>query len=80
MAQLPKTLGSTSLTQLYEPFMGCLQLGGVDSLENGLTEACSVGFSIRNPLVGDSMQRFLHQTLSNLTIAMSNAWTRQCFM
>ena len=80
MAQLRQTPGSTSLTQLDEPFMGCLRLRGADSLENALTEACSVGFSIRNPLVGDSMQRSLHQTLSNLTIAMSNAWTRQCFM
>lgn len=27
------------------------------SLENGQTEACTVGFSIRNPLASDSMQR-----------------------
>jgi hypothetical protein len=35
---------------------------------------------MRNPLAGDSMQRSLHQTLSGLTVAMADAWTRQCFM
>jgi hypothetical protein len=72
MTQLLNTLRSTTLTQLHEPFMGCLQLGGVESLENGVTEACSVGFSIRNPLAGDSMQCSLHQTLSGLTMAMTD--------
>jgi len=47
--------------------MGCLQLGHVNSLENGQTEACTIGFLIRNPLAGDSMQRSLHQTPSDLT-------------
>ena len=60
MAQLRQTPGSTPLTQLHEPFVGCLQLGHVDSLENGQAEACNVGLSIRNPLAGDSMQRSLH--------------------
>jgi hypothetical protein len=78
MAQLRQTPGSTPLTQLHEPFMGCLQLGGVDLLENGQTEACTVGFSIRNPLASDSMQRHLHQTLSELTMAVADAWTGQC--
>lgn len=68
MAQLRQARGSTPPTQLHEPFMGCLQLGDVDSLENGKTEACTVGFSIRNPLAGDSMQRSLHQTPSDLTM------------
>jgi hypothetical protein len=68
MAQLRQTPGSTPLIQLYEPFMGCFQFGDVDSLENGQTEACTVGFSIRNPLAGDSMQRSLHLTLSDLTM------------
>jgi len=72
MAQPLNNLRSTPLTQLHKPFMGCLQLGGVDSLENGLTEACSVGFSIRNPLAGDSMRCSLHQTLSGLTMAMAD--------
>ena len=66
MAQLRQTPGSTPLIQLHEPFMGCLQLGDINSLENGQTEACTVGFSIRNPLAGDSMQRSLHQTSSEL--------------
>ena len=35
MAQLQKPPGSIPLTQLHEPFMRCLQLGGVDLLENG---------------------------------------------
>jgi len=68
MAQLRQTLGSTPPIQLYEPFMGCLQLGHIDLLENSQTEACTVGFSVRNPLAGDSMQRSLHQTPSDLTI------------
>ena len=33
MAQLQK--GSTPLTQLHGPAIGCLQLGGIKSLENG---------------------------------------------
>jgi hypothetical protein len=78
MAQLRQTPGSTPPTQLHEPFMGCLQLGGVDLLENGQTEACTVGFSIRNPLASDSMQRHLHQTLSELAMAVADAWTGQC--
>jgi len=57
MAQLRQTPGSTPLTELHEPFMGYLQLGGLDSLEIGQTEACTVGLPIRNPLAGDSMQR-----------------------
>jgi hypothetical protein len=40
--------------------------------------AWAVDFSIRNPLAGDSMKRSLHQTLSELTIAMAHAWTGQC--
>jgi len=72
MARLLNTLRSTPLTQLHEPFMGCLQFVGLDSLENGLTETCSVDFSIRNPLAGDSMQCSLHQTLSGLTMAMTD--------
>jgi hypothetical protein len=68
MAQLRQAPGSTPPTQLHEPFMGCLQLGDVDSLENGQMEARTVGFSIRNPLAGDSMQRSLHQTPSDLTM------------
>jgi hypothetical protein len=59
--QLRQARGSTPPIQLHEPFMGCLQLGDVDSLENGKTEAC-------NPLAGDSMQRSLHQTPSDLTM------------
>jgi len=55
--QLRQTPGSTPLTQLHEPFMGCLQVGDVDSLENGQTEACTIGVSIRNPLASDSIQR-----------------------
>jgi hypothetical protein len=35
--------------------MGCLQLGDVDLLENGKMEAYTVGFSIRNPLAGNSL-------------------------
>ncbi len=73
MAQLRQTPGSTPLTELHEPFMGYLQLGGLDSLEIGQTEACTVGLPIRNPLAGDSMQRSLHQTLSDLTMAMTDA-------
>ena len=68
MVQLRQTPGSTPPTQLHEPFMGCLQLGDVDSLENGQTEACTVGFSIRNPLARDSMQRSFHQTPSDLAM------------
>jgi hypothetical protein len=41
-------------------------------------EACTVGFSIRNPLVGDSTKHSLHQMLSDLAMAMDGAWTRQC--
>jgi hypothetical protein len=55
MAQLRQARGSTPPIQLHEPFMGCLQLGDVDSLENGKMEAYTVGFSIRNPLAGDSL-------------------------
>lgn len=33
MAQLRQTPGSTPLTELHEPFMGYLQLGGLDSLK-----------------------------------------------
>ena len=53
MAQLRQTPGSTPLTELHEPFMGYLQLGDVNSLENGQTKAYTVGFSISNPLAGD---------------------------
>ena len=68
MAQLRQTPGSALLTQLHEPFIGCLQLRDVDSLENSQTEACTIDFSIRNPLAGDSMQRSLHQTPLDLTM------------
>src|SRR4051812_33189085 len=34
--------------------------------------ACTVGFSIKNSLAGDSMQRSLHQTLSELPTAMAD--------
>ncbi len=54
MAQLRQTPGSTPPTQLHEPFMGCLQLGHVDSLEDGQTEACTVGFSIRQWTMADA--------------------------
>jgi hypothetical protein len=37
-----------------------------------ICESDSVGFSIRNPLASDSMQRSLHQTLSQLTMAMAD--------
>jgi hypothetical protein len=72
MAQLRQTPGSALPTQLHEPFTGCLQLGGVDLLENGQTEACTIGFSIRNPLASNSMQRSLHQTLSESAMAMAH--------
>ena len=68
MAQLRQTPGFTPPTQLHEPFMGCLQLGDVDSLENGQTEACAVGCLTRNPLAGDSVQRSFHQTPSDLAM------------
>ncbi len=85
MAQLRQTPGSTPLTQLHKPFIGCLQLGDVDSLENDQTEACTVGFSIRNPLAGDSMQRSLHQTPSEQLTASRKkrrnpqTWTKARF-
>lgn len=68
MAQLRQTPRSTPRAQLHEPFMGCLQLGDVNSLENGQTEAGTVSFSTRNPLAGDSMQCSLHQTPWVLTM------------
>jgi hypothetical protein len=40
-----------------------------------MVNACTIGFSIRNPLAGDGRQRSLHQTLSELTMAMAYAWT-----
>lgn len=56
---LERTVGWRSCDRLQDQphqhncmnlFTGCFQLGDVDPLENSQTEACTVGFSTRNPL------------------------------
>jgi hypothetical protein len=50
-----KFLRFTPPPQLHQLVVRCVQLGDVNSLENGQTEVRSVGFWIRNPFPGGSV-------------------------